>query len=1298
VQRRSKFSADQQFHADEWKRLEKLLVELTSEANQRRKYLENPHLSNLAARQVRARLDEIDRERASIFEELFFLGIMHSVIYLQRSAWQVAPELLSRLIFSALPDLVPIKTHIMEVKEGYWLLNQLLFGRLLIAWRALRSALVEDHGLSDEELRSRSPDFALWEFVMEELIEPSVLLADGCRGRTYAGALEPCRAWPLVLIGLKRGLRLLLLSGRHHLYCDCFGREIRQLHLLSEDEFAWWANNLWVRVGGSRFFNDETVERFLIKTLKQDMEGGHFTEREAARSAATVDALQMVREELRAMIGGVRPDKADQASAEARHLVQRPGVPATLYASLVEFVRPSIEYSLAVSRQLEIISIAANYDAGDETSWQAASPFLVRHWDEDISYMYALTLADELHELNSITGVSGREELAALLKAPRCNPFTGEAMQNTDASVLRAEALDRLRRHVRGNYLNADKGFCFEEPPPSAKKETPIVIGTPPRKLTAVAKKVLREQQQSRWALGHAGVIMGPWDVASPHTHVLFAAADGKPLRVWLPALNVQKAKAWPALVKLLGLKPLGLGNGGLLQLPPLEGRTIRRNVLLSADGSFEIECAAFGVDAFGDARLIYEGPATEEGARTGAQDVAAAFLQRLTSLYRAGFVRGYYPYDIGDVNPYKAVTFYVRAAEAFAKLTPDEQARLVRAGGKLHKSTFSLGETSQSLKAALLDKFFGGREAALRCIGEAVLGKTLVLKGIVPPGCSLTLHGVGKTPQRPITVTVHAPVEPGPGEPATRNAGERRPVEPKVEVSSGAPCPNAEGEDQLWLHAMAETSKGANFIAFISDTDFKEAALVVMPRRLFPDGGGGGTRAGRVFVASVDRGSPQSEPYWCMDELVEAVAAFPALVDGIPGDTPATRRLRCAHMAAALILMGGDTTPSIHGLSEEVGLKAELEWAWYTGPLVEPYVHSASGLEVFRVLPEASVRMHKVWYLHRTAPNIQKLLKYEPNRSRDAQRGWMDAISLETLRSAVLQKVTAPVGVPGQPMRSEANMRIICVVASARMLQWGLSTHPDASLFLAREGLKPLEGHPFGPWTTLIDWDMAETGTQRKRGAAAAPAPQRLSAADLFAKYHNDLSGIDSLPSRPQNERRAVLVAQLVARGAASADLPGKWQELKKLLIATLNQEAPPGGAAPAAAPAAAAATPASPTPAAPVAAHPAADVEMEEVSPEEEDDEEDDEEGAAQESPSSEEEEAEEAPPPRQRFFCCADDKKPGGFWYCPGGCSHSFHHVCQAEHPDLRDGANKVCVPCHVAAQSRGRGARATRQRVV
>ena len=78
------------------------------------------------------------------------------------------------------------------------------------------------------------------------------------------------------------------------------------------------------------------------------------------------------------------------------------------------------------------------------------------------------------------------------------NPFIGETMENTDAAVLCVEAADRLRRHVCGNYLSADKGFCFQVPPPSAKKETPVVIGTPPCKPATVAKKVLKGQQQTR--------------------------------------------------------------------------------------------------------------------------------------------------------------------------------------------------------------------------------------------------------------------------------------------------------------------------------------------------------------------------------------------------------------------------------------------------------------------------------------------------------------------------------------------------------------------------------------------------------------------------------------------------------------------------------------------------------------------------------------------------------------------------------------------------------------------------------
>mgnify|MGYP007078242623 CR=1 FL=1 len=63
-----------------------------------------------------------------------------------------------------------------------------------------------------------------------------------------------------------------------------------------------------------------------------------------------------------------------------------------------------------------------------------------------------------------------------------------------------------------------------------------------------------------------------------------------------------------------------------------------------------------------------------------------------------------------------------------------------------------------------------------------------------------------------------------------------------------GALCPNAEGEDQLWLHAMEEASHGTNFLASISDTDSKEAALVILPRLIFADDG----TAVRAPVASL--------------------------------------------------------------------------------------------------------------------------------------------------------------------------------------------------------------------------------------------------------------------------------------------------------------------------------------------------------------------------------------------------------------------------------------------------------------
>ena len=1319
VQRTPSFSADQQFHANEWAARERMLVSLVAEREQINLYLAKPGLDANLRASLHQRQDALSFKISSVFDETFDLGVMHAVIYLQRSAFQVAPDLLSRLLFSALPELERVSCHIIEVREGYWLVVQLLFGRLLVAWRAFRATLTALGTL--EYLRAGSRSFALLEYVMEELVAPSVMLADAARGRSIAGELTPEAAWPLVLTAYKRGLRLLLLSGRHHLYVDCFGREIRAKLLLSEEQFAWWANNLWVRIGANNYFNDETVERFLIKVLKRDMEGGHFTEREAARSAATVEALQMVREELRAMVGGVRTEKADQASAEARHLQQQPAVPAALLMVLEKRFRSSIEWELDANQQAELARRVASAQDASTVSVSICVSLVVppRHIFVSVSTdgwclhgRVAVTLnlsrfggrvelglgldvldarknqLDEMARLAARTGESDVTELRARLAAPLLNPFTLEAMENTDVQRLQDVVTDRVQRHVVGNFLNANKGFYYQVPPLSTVKETPIVIGPIPRKVIKAEKKVLKAQQQAKWALRKAGVHLGPWDVASPRTHILF----GTP--IWVTEVNLAKAKAWPALIELFRLEPWGLGTGASLGLSLLDDG-IRRNVLLSPDGSREIACEAFGIDAFGDVRSFRDSlPSDESGKRLGIDEIRFALASRVAPLFKS-FVRGYYPFDAGDLNPYKWVTFYHRAQEAYAKLSSEQKARLERAGGKLHESNFDVGEVTQSLKTALLDKLFGGREAALLTIGEAMRSPKLNLRSIVPTGCELTLHGVGPTPLRPITARVSALPNAAPGQQGTRHAQVRRSVEPKLDVVTGQPSANAEGEDQLWRHALEEVSRGAHFLSFISDTDFKVAALLVLPRLLFPDAAAPAALAiGHVFVASIDRSAPQTEKYWSLKEFVTAVSTFPALTDAIRGGPPlllsefTARRIRCAHVAAILILMGGDTTPSIYGLTEEIGLQLGVGWTWYTGALVEPVTHRLSGLEVFQLVPEAVTRLHKVWYVLRTTPNIKKLLKYTDSRARDTRRVWFDNLKLDQVAAAVLQKVP-PVGVPGQPARSMANLRIIMIVTNARMQQWGLAPCPDAALFEARDGLRAAEGRQCGPLTTELAWDLLEVGKQKaKKATEVKPPPPKLSAAELFRKFQNDLRGVDSLPGRPQNERRQLLVGQLVARGGAESDFHLKtWQQLKRLLLAALHAEAPPVGVPDEGAPPA--------LPVAVTATSPTAQVSSATTSDDDED------EGDAPDAASSDDasdgvarsdDEDDGSSGARQRFFCCTNDERTGGFWWC-APCSRCFHHACPAHAEELKDGTNKMCKQCHAQIMA---APRSTRQR--
>jgi hypothetical protein len=414
----------------------------------------------------------------------------------------------------------------------------------------------------------------------------------------------------------------------------------------------------------------------------------------------------------------------------------------------------------------------------------------------------------------------------------------------------------------------------------------------------------------------------------------------------------------------------------------------------------------------------------------------------------------------------------------------------------------------------------------------------------------------------------------------------------------------------------------------------------------------------------------------------------------------------------------------------------------------------------VYRLLPVAVTRLHKVWYVLRTTPNIQKLLKYERTRSREAQRTWFDDLTMDQVAAAVLQKVP-PVGVAGQPARSSHNLHIITIVANARLLQWGLAPNPDASLFDAREGLKAVpEGRQCGPWTAQLDWDLSEVGKRRRTTPAMEeePPPAKVSAAELFRKYGNDLSGVDRLSGAlPANERRALLVGQLRARGASSSDFAGQsWQQLKRTLLSVLHEEAPPPPvvitAADEAAHAAGAANAAAAIAARLGLARPgtraaageetveeraegaentvaegavAMEVEAEaeatataEVEVEVEAEAEATVEATAQAAvlatagleaaePATIGDDDDEADACSSDEDDVDDDEadEPRQKFFCcarddrPGGfwwcpsCSKCFHHACSAHAEEHRDGSNKVCKPCHAMMMA---APRSTRQR--
>ena len=118
VQQTPSFSADQQFHDKEWGARERKLATLVAERVQKVAFLEKASLDPAVKASYKCRVAAIEDEMRAIFIETFDLGMMHAVIYLQRSAFQIAGDILCPLIFSALPALESIRVHLTEVKEG----------------------------------------------------------------------------------------------------------------------------------------------------------------------------------------------------------------------------------------------------------------------------------------------------------------------------------------------------------------------------------------------------------------------------------------------------------------------------------------------------------------------------------------------------------------------------------------------------------------------------------------------------------------------------------------------------------------------------------------------------------------------------------------------------------------------------------------------------------------------------------------------------------------------------------------------------------------------------------------------------------------------------------------------------------------------------------------------------------------------------------------------------------------------------------------------------------------------------
>ena len=195
-----------------------------------------------------------------------------------------------------------------------------------------------------------------------------------------------------------------------------------------------------------------------------------------------------------------------------------------------------------------------------------------------------------------------------------------------------------------------------------------------------------------------------------------------------------------------------------------------------------------------------------------------------------------------------------------------------------------------------------------------------------------------------------------------------------------GERSPNTEGEDELLRCALETVVKGISFLALVDDIDFRAACLVTLSALLFVDGGVQ-PPIGRLFYAKPERSRPEAMEFWCMNDMLIGITHHPMLVQAIPGGPPplvrteaVACRLRCAYVAATMVLLGGDTTPPIVNVNEELGLRLAIEHASYVcsvGLLVFPELHQPSGTEVYRLQREAVMRLHTIWYIHRRTPNI---------------------------------------------------------------------------------------------------------------------------------------------------------------------------------------------------------------------------------------------------------------------------------------------------------------------------------------